>query len=84
MVTAVDAKAVTATISSKAFIWKLKRGSVYVTLGRMAEKGFVTSRTVKSEHESGLPRRLFQVTGLGQRALQVWQFAQSVMRLETA
>src|SRR6516225_5148546 len=28
MVTAVNAKAVTATISSKAFIWKLKRGSV--------------------------------------------------------
>jgi DNA-binding PadR family transcriptional regulator len=45
----------------------LKKGSIYVTLGRMADKGFVESRTEKIEHEGGLPRRMFRATGLGQR-----------------
>jgi DNA-binding PadR family transcriptional regulator len=47
---------------------KLKRGTVYVTLGRLEEKGFVESRTKKSEH-AGLPRPMYRLTGLGVRAL---------------
>ena len=35
----------------------LKAGTIYVTLLRMAGKGLVTSRTVKSAHIAGLPRR---------------------------
>ncbi len=46
---------------------KLKRGTVYVTLGRMADKGYVESRQVKSEFASGLPRRLFKATEHGAR-----------------
>ena len=41
----------------------LKRGGVYVTLGRMEEKGLVTS----APGESG--RRLYRPTALGERAL---------------
>jgi PadR family transcriptional regulator, regulatory protein PadR len=41
----------------------LKRGGVYVTLGRMEEKGLVKS----SVGESG--RRLYKPTALGERAL---------------
>ena len=48
---------------------KLKRGTVYVTLGRLEEKGFVESRTKPNGKHSGLPRPLYRITGLGQRAL---------------
>jgi len=42
---------------------KLKRGGIYVTLGRMEEKGLVSSRA----GDSG--RRLYKPTALGERAL---------------
>jgi len=42
---------------------RLKRGGIYVTLGRMEEKGLVTSRA----SEGG--RRLYRPTALGERAL---------------
>jgi PadR family transcriptional regulator, regulatory protein PadR len=51
----------------------LKRGTVYVTLGRMEAKGFV-----RSEQEAmpsgaiGLPRRLYYPTPLGERVLRAW------------
>jgi len=48
---------------------RLKRGTVYVTLGRMADKGLVSSRAVKPRNEGGMPRRLFSVTGFGSRAI---------------
>jgi DNA-binding PadR family transcriptional regulator len=54
---------------------KLKRGTVYVTLARMADKGLVSSREVREEGQAGLPRRVFQVTGMGQRAFQAWELA---------
>ena len=47
---------------------RLKRGSVYVTLGRMEQKGFVTS-TVEERPGEGPPRRLYEPTPLGLRAL---------------
>jgi PadR family transcriptional regulator PadR len=47
---------------------RLKRGSVYVTLGRMEQKGFVTSR-VEERPGEGPPRRLYEPTALGLRAL---------------
>jgi DNA-binding PadR family transcriptional regulator len=47
---------------------RLKRGSVYVTLGRMEEKGFVTSR-VEERPGEGPHRRLYEPTALGMRAL---------------
>jgi DNA-binding PadR family transcriptional regulator len=58
----------------------LKAGTIYVTLGRMAEKGFVTSRSVKVKNERGLPRRLFKPTGLGERALHAFEVAGAVWR----
>jgi DNA-binding PadR family transcriptional regulator len=51
----------------------LKRGTVYVTLGRMETKGFI-----RSEQEAmppgaiGLPRRLYYPTPLGERVLRAW------------
>jgi DNA-binding PadR family transcriptional regulator len=49
---------------------RLKRGTVYVTLGRMEDKGYITSRLEDPPPESGgMPRRLYQPTALGRRVL---------------
>ena len=58
---------------------ELKRGTIYVTLGRMADKGYVESRQVKDTSASGMPRRLFRVTGLGQQVLAAARAASAVM-----
>jgi DNA-binding PadR family transcriptional regulator len=46
----------------------LKRGSVYVTLARMEEKGFVDSRQEERPGRAGgLPRRLYRATPYGHK-----------------
>ncbi len=50
----------------------LKRGSVYVTLGRMEEKGYVESRAEAEPAHSGLPRRRYRATALGRRVHEAW------------
>jgi DNA-binding PadR family transcriptional regulator len=48
----------------------IARGTIYVTLGRMEEKGFVTSRPdPSSAGMPGIPRRLYRATPLGVAAL---------------
>ena len=47
---------------------RLKRGSVYVTLGRMERKGLVRSELEERAGE-GPPRRLYEPTALGKRAI---------------
>ena len=52
---------------------RLKRGTVYVTLGRMEDKGYVKSRLEDAPSEAGgLPRRIYQPTPLGRRVLDAW------------
>lgn len=52
---------------------RLKRGTVYVTLGRMERKGFVASELeTPSPAAIGLPRRIYRATALGERALRAW------------
>ena len=52
---------------------RLKRGTVYVTLGRMEEKGFVASRLEDAPPDAGgLPRRLYEATALGRRVYGAW------------
>ena len=51
----------------------LKRGTVYVTLGRMESKGFIESEQEAPDPRSiGLPRRIYRPTALGQRMLRAW------------
>ena len=48
----------------------LKRGTVYVTLGRMETKGLVESEQEPAPPGGiGLPRRIYRPTALGQRML---------------
>ena len=57
----------------------LKRGTIYVTLQRMEEKGFVNSKPEpRTAPEIGIPRRLYSVTGYGERIYRAYQAAQSV------
>jgi DNA-binding PadR family transcriptional regulator len=56
----------------------LKRGTVYVTLGRMEEKGYVASRLEDAPPAAGgLPRRIYAPTALGRRVLTAWTTAAS-------
>jgi PadR family transcriptional regulator PadR len=51
----------------------LKRGTVYVTLGRMERKGYISSeQEAQAPGAIGLPRRLYRMTPLGKRALRAW------------
>lgn len=55
---------------------ELKRGTIYVTLGRMDDKGYVTSRLEDAPADSGgLPRRIYRATALGHRILNAWTLA---------
>ena len=51
----------------------LKRGTVYVTLGRMEAKGIVESEQEPPVPGAiGLPRRIYRPTALGERMLRAW------------
>ena len=51
----------------------LKRGTVYVTLGRMEAKGLVESQQEPVPPGGiGLPRRIYRPTILGERVLRAW------------
>ena len=64
---------------------RLKRGTVYVTLGRMEEKGYVTSRLEDAPPQAGgLPRRVYEATPLGRRVLTHWTEAGQVLMPEFA
>jgi DNA-binding PadR family transcriptional regulator len=63
----------------------LKRGTIYVTLQRLSEKGYVTSREeLPISPQIGIARRLYSITGLGEAVFKAHQeaaqtFAQLVL-----
>ncbi|MGE3273691.1 MAG: PadR family transcriptional regulator [Vicinamibacterales bacterium] len=59
---------------------RLKRGTVYVTLGRMQEKGYLESRQEPRDPGAiGLPRRLYHPTGYALRVLAAWRLAERAL-----
>jgi len=59
----------------------IKRGTVYVTLQRMQEKGYVESRTEPQQPGAiGLPRRLYKPTSYGTRVAAAWQAAARALK----
>jgi len=59
---------------------RLKRGTVYVTLARMGEKGYVWSRVEPLPPGGiGLPRRLYRPTPYGIRVLEAWMAAARIL-----
>lgn len=64
---------------------RLKRGTIYVTLGRMEQKGYVTSRQEDPPaNTGGLPRRLYAPTALGHRVLRASTQLARAFRMEPA
>jgi DNA-binding PadR family transcriptional regulator len=63
----------------------LKRGSIYVTLGRMEEKGFVQSRQEeRSPGAIGLPRRLYTATAYGLKVRDAYRELRAALALKPA
>ncbi len=64
----------------------VKRGTVYVTLGRMQTKGYVESRTEPPARGAiGLPRRLYRPTAYGAAVFKAWaRAARALERLRPA
>jgi DNA-binding PadR family transcriptional regulator len=59
---------------------RLKRGTVYVTLGRMQDKGYLESRQEPLPAGAiGLPRRLYRPTGYALRVLDAWRLAERLL-----
>ena len=64
---------------------RLKRGSVYVTLGRMERKGFVISRQEdRSAGAIGLPRRLYRATPYGLKVRDAYRLLRDALALKPA
>ena len=62
---------------------RLKRGTVYTTLNRMQQKGYVQSRSEeKPAHVPGIPRRLFRATPYGLRVLAAHELASNFLLQE--
>jgi DNA-binding PadR family transcriptional regulator len=64
---------------------RLKRGTVYVTLSRMEDKGYVTSsQETRAPGSIGLPRRMYRLTALGRRAREAWAIVSRKLAWENA
>ena len=64
---------------------ELKRGTIYVTLQRMSDKGYIESREEpRTMPEIGIPRRKYSATGLGERVYQTNLKAQEFFNSELA
>jgi DNA-binding PadR family transcriptional regulator len=63
---------------------RLKRGTVYVTLGRMEEKGYISAHLDGPPQHGGLPRPLYVPTVLGRRVLAAWTSGASRLMPEFA
>ena len=64
---------------------RLKRGSIYVTLGRMEAKGFVTSRQEdRAPGAIGLPRRLYRPTAYGLKVRDAYRLLRDALALKPA
>ena len=63
----------------------LKRGSVYVTLGRMESKGFVESRQEeRAAGAIGLPRRVYRATPYGLKVREAYRLLREALALKPA
>ncbi len=56
---------------------ELRRGTVYVTLERMTDKGYIESRKESKPNKTGIRKRLYKITEFGKRAFQAHQLLKS-------
>jgi DNA-binding PadR family transcriptional regulator len=59
----------------------LKRGTIYVTLGRMQDKGLVQLvEDQEPDEHAGMPRPRYRLTALGKRALRAQERVLRILR----
>lgn len=64
---------------------RLKRGSVYVLLGRMETKGFVESRQEeRAPGAIGIPRRMYHATAYGLKVRDAYRLLREALALKPA
>lgn len=64
---------------------ELKRGTIYVTLQRMKEKGFIDSKPApRPAPEVGIPRRVYWPTGHGRTVYAAYKAARAAMKIAYA
>ena len=64
---------------------RLTRGSIYVLLDRLEQRGLVSSRVEeRTPRTSGISRRLYQPTGHGRRVFQLWEELQGLASAQLA
>lgn len=64
---------------------RLKRGTIYVTLGRMETKGFVESHQEQRPTGAiGLPRRLYRATAYGLKVRDAYRLLSEALALKPA
>ena len=64
---------------------RLKRGTIYVTLGRMEAKGFVISRQEdRLPGAIGLPRRRYRPTAYGLKVRDAYRLLREALALKPA
>ncbi len=64
---------------------RLKRGTIYVTLGRMEAKGFVASRQEeRAPGAIGLPRRHYRPTAYGLKVRDAYRLLREALALKPA
>jgi DNA-binding PadR family transcriptional regulator len=56
---------------------KLKRGTVYVSLARLEERGLVRCKVQRNAEHPGLPRALYSLTETGEKVLSAWRLVHS-------
>lgn len=60
----------------------LKRGTIYVTLGRMIEKGYLQSREGgRSTGEAGIPLRKYKHSDLGEKLFKAQELAIKYLKM---
>jgi DNA-binding PadR family transcriptional regulator len=52
---------------------KLKRGSIYVLLSRLEDKGYVKVKSIAPAERGGMPRRQYRLDGAGQKVLREYE-----------
>src|SRR5215211_6128796 len=59
---------------------RLKKGTVYVVLQRMQDKGLIDSKSeARVAPEIGIPRRIYTVSGYGERVYKAYTVAQRIL-----
>jgi DNA-binding PadR family transcriptional regulator len=59
---------------------ELARGTVYLTLHRLEDKGYITSEKERAQPGIAQPRRLYKATGLGERAFRAVAAARASLK----